>query len=89
MSMAWCVSPTCSSSAVGTFLLTVTGTAGAGFGNFGANFTASGLTSSITETPIPGSLVLFLSGLGLLGFWGWAKGRKGGSGSASFEAAAC
>ena len=39
--------------------------------------------------PIPGSLVLFLSGLGLLGFWGWAKGRKGGSGSASFEAAAC
>ena len=30
--------------------------------------------------PIPGTLVLFLSGLGLLGFWGWAWGRKGGSG---------
>jgi hypothetical protein len=59
----------------------VTGTAGANFGNFGANFTAKGLSSSITPTPIPGTLVLFLSGLGLLGFWGWTKRRKGGSGS--------
>ena len=45
--------------------------------------------STVTATPIPGTLVLFLSGLGVLGFWGWTKGRKGGLGSASMEAAAC
>jgi hypothetical protein len=90
MSMSFCMSPGCSESfGPATFLLTVTGTAGAGFGNFGANFTSSGLTSSITPTPIPGTLALFASGLGLLGFWGWNKRRKTGSGSDSFEAAAC
>jgi hypothetical protein len=90
MSMSFCGGAGCSESfGPGTFLLTVTGTAGTGFGNFGANFSAPGLTSSITQTPIPGSLVLFLSGFGLLGFWGWTKGRRGGLGSASLEATAC
>ncbi len=53
----------------------------------GAFFVTS--NTIVTPTPIPGTPVLFLSGLGLLGFWGWNKGRKAGSDSGSLEAAAC
>ena len=72
-----------------TFVVTGTGNPGTPFGYSSYGGAISGPDMSITATPIPGSLVLFVSGLGLLGFWGWAKGRKGGSGSASMEAAAC
>ena len=70
----------------GTYILQVTGNADTG--GFGVKALGdSPLT--VSATPIPGTLVLFLSGLGLLGFWGWNKGRKAGSDSASLEAAAC
>ena len=84
---SWAVA-TCRSR--GTYSLVVNGNRGR-LTTVGANFRlrSAPLRSSVSPVPIPGSLVLFVSGLGLLGFWGWAKGRKGGSGSASFEAAAC
>jgi len=68
----------------GTYLFTVTGTSD--LGGFGIEVAG---VSSVTPTPIPGSLVLFLSGLGLLGFWGFSKGRKAESGTTSMEAVAC
>jgi hypothetical protein len=80
----------CTVMTAGTFVLTVMGIAEtASGGNFTATFSAPGLTSSISQTPIPGTLVLFVSGLGLLGFWGFSKGRKAESGTTSLEAIAC
>ena len=74
----------------GTYSLTVTGTAGtAAFWHISELLPAAWSPAVITATPIPGTLVLFASGLGLLGFWGWNKRRKAGSGSASLEAVAC
>jgi hypothetical protein len=77
--------------AIGDYFVTVTGTGpvtNVAGGSLAANiFSSSG--STVSPVPIPGSLVLFLSGLGLLGFWGWTKRRKGGLGSASLEATAC
>jgi hypothetical protein len=73
----------------GNYSLTVMGTGGTALipiSLYAGFITTSG---SVSPVPIPGTLVLFLSGLGLLGFWGWTKGRKGGLGSASLEAAAC
>jgi hypothetical protein len=70
----------------GTYIFAVTGTSGPG--GFGIEISNTG-NVSVTPTPIPGSVALFVSGLGLLGFWGWAKGRKAGSGSTSLEAVAC
>jgi hypothetical protein len=65
----------------GTYSLVVTGTGGKGatfpgsFSFYGGTITTSG---AISPVPIPGTAVLFLTGLGLLGFWGWTKGRKSG-----------
>ena len=77
----------------GNYSFTVTGTGipgtPFGFSAYNGNISANGKMGTLTPTPIPGTLVLFLSGLGVLGFWGWTKGRKGGLGSASMEAAAC
>lgn len=73
----------------GFYSLTVMGTGGTALipiSLYSGFITTSG---SITPTPIPGTLLLFTSGLGLLGFWGWNKRRKAGSGSASLEAVAC
>lgn len=73
----------------GTYSLVVAGTGGETgipISLYSGFITTSG---SITPTPIPGTLALFASGLGLLGFWGWKKRRKAGSGSASLEAVAC
>ncbi len=74
--------------AAGTYVLSVTGT-DAPPGGFGVKVSDTSNTISLTPTPIPGTLVLFVSGLGLLGFWGWNKGRKAGSDSGSLEAVAC
>jgi hypothetical protein len=70
----------------GTYSLVVSGTGGEGtkfpgnFSFYGGTITTSG---AISPVPIPGTAVLFLSGLGLLGFWGWTKGRKSGLEAAS------
>ena len=75
----------------GTYSLVVTGTGGEGtkfpgnFSFYGGEITTSG---PISPVPIPGTAVLFLSGLGLLGFWGWTKGWKSGSEAVSPEAMA-
>jgi hypothetical protein len=73
--------------AAGTYSFLVTGTGGTTSpGNislYSGFITTSG---AISPVPIPGSLALFATGLGLLGVWGWTKKRKTGSGS---EAAAC
>jgi hypothetical protein len=75
----------------GTYSLVVTGTGGEGT-KFPGNFSFYGglisTSGAISPVPIPGTLVLFLSGLGLLGFWGWAKGRKPGFEMGSPEATA-
>ena len=73
-----------------SFVVTGTGSPGTpiGFSYYAGSINGSSI-SSVSPVPIPGTLVLFLSGLGVLGFWGWTKGRKGGLGSASMEAAAC
>jgi hypothetical protein len=71
--------------ASGTYLFKVTGNADTGAFGLKIGSTNAPFVSTV---PIPGSLVLFLSGLSLLGFWGWTKRRKGGSGSSSLEAAA-
>ena len=75
----------------GIYSLVVTGTGGYGttfpgnFSFYGGTITTSG---PISPVPIPGTAVLFLSGLGLLGFWGWTKGWKSGLPLASPEATA-
>jgi hypothetical protein len=72
-----------------TFVISGTGNPGATLGNsnYGGSIfaTSANVLSPISPTPIPGALVLFASGLGLLGFWGWNKGRK----TESLEAVAC
>lgn len=74
-----------------TFVVTGMGTAGDGpnLSLYGGALFETTPGGGLTPTPIPGTIVLFLSGLGLLGFWGWTNGRKSGLGSASLEAAAC
>jgi len=77
--------------AAATYELLFAGTAPAGVASSysGTITIGSSAGGDPPAAPIPGSLVLFLSGLGLLGFWGWTKGRKAGLGSAPLEAAAC
>ncbi len=66
--------------AAGTYTFTVSGmgTPGDGPGPSmygGALFATTPSITQVPPVPIPGTLVLFVSGLGLLGFWGWNKGR--------------
>ena len=68
--------------AAGTYSVLFAGTSPTGTSGYSGQIT-------ISAVPIPGALVLFASGLGLLGFLGWNKKRKAGSGSASLEAVAC
>src|SRR5262249_12099390 len=76
--------------AAGSYILTIAGTGSSM--TFGTTTITSsyGGSVSLSPVPIPGSFVLFASaGMGLLGFWGWSKRRKGSLGSSSLEAAAC
>jgi len=76
--------------AAGAYDFTVTGN-GSASSFYGGSFTYSGTgaagSATVAPTPIPGALALFATGLGLLGFWAWTKGRK--SSSAPLEAVAC
>ena len=56
--------------APGSYFLKVTGTAG-------ENLTYSG-TLGLSPIPLPGTIALFVGGLGLLGFAGARKGRRSG-----------
>jgi hypothetical protein len=73
----------------GNYSLVITGTGGEGtkfpgnFSFYGGEITTSG---PISPVPIPGTSVLLLSGLALLGFWGWTKGSKPGLEPAAPEA---
>ena len=71
--------------AAGVYSLLVAGTANAGQSSYSGQI----VIGAVSPVPIPGALVLFASGLGLLGFWGWSKRRKVGSGLDSLNAVAC
>jgi hypothetical protein len=72
--------------AAGTYSLLVSGIGGTDSSPISLY---NGTISAVATTPVPGALVLFASGLGLLGFWGWSKRRKVGSGLDSLNAVAC
>jgi hypothetical protein len=73
---------------IGNYSVVVSGTGNPG--TLGYSFYGGAIKgTNITPTPIPGTLALFASGLGLLGFWSWNKRRKARSGSASLEALPC
>jgi hypothetical protein len=71
--------------AAGVYSLLVAGTANAGQSSYSGQI----VIGAVSPVPIPGALVLSASGLGLLGFWGWSKRRKVGSGLDSLNAVAC
>ena len=71
--------------AAGVYNLLVAGTANTGLSGYSGQI----VIGAVSPVPIPGALVLSASGLGLLGFWGWSKRRKVGSGLDSLNAVAC
>jgi hypothetical protein len=71
--------------AAGVYNLLVAGTANTGLSGYSGQI----VIGAVSPVPIPGALVLFASGLGLLGFWGLSKRRKVGSGLDSLNAVAC
>ena len=76
--------------AAGSYILTIAGTGSSMIFPGPITLTSSYAGSvAVSPVPLPGSLVLFASGMGLLGLWGWTKRRKTGLGSTSLEAAAC